>query len=96
MTYDGQYTDTVELVYYGHLGTDKRCPGYQRVLISRSFYMIKCNLVLQLRKCLDYGGVLKFQASTLTGFTVSHASTNILPYYSLLMLVPLNSAYVVC
>ena len=49
---------TVEPVYYGHLGTNQMCPDYQGVLISRSFYMIKCNQGFQLHKCMDYAGVL--------------------------------------
>ena len=39
---------TVEPVYYGHLGTNKKCPDFQGVLISRSFYMKKCHLGPQL------------------------------------------------
>ena len=37
---------TVEYVCYGHLGTNRKCPDYQGVLISRSFYgtIIKCGL----------------------------------------------------
>ena len=32
---------TVEPVYYGHLGTNQKCPDYQEVLI---FQVISCDL----------------------------------------------------
>ena len=41
--------DTVEPVYYGHLGTRKKCPDYQGVLIFQTFHTIT--------KCVDYAGV---------------------------------------
>ena len=39
---------TVEPVYYGHLGTNQKCPDYQGILIFR----------VSLYGCVDYRGVL--------------------------------------
>ena len=48
---------TVELVYYGHLGTNKNCPNYQDVQVSlydnASFGTIT--------KCVDYASALIFK-----------------------------------
>ena len=60
---------TVEPMYYGHLGTNKKCPNYQGVLIFQVNLHIKApfgdhNWVCGLCRC-PY-----FQESWLTGFTV--------------------------
>ena len=51
---------TVEPVYYGHLGTGKKCPDYQGVLI---FQVVLYEKVLfgTSSKCLDYAGVHIFK-----------------------------------
>ena len=47
---------TVEPVYYGHLGTDKKCPDYQGVLIFQVILYDKVQFGTS-AKCLDYAGV---------------------------------------
>ena len=53
---------SVEPVYYGHLGTSKKCPDYQGVLI---FQVILCDEVHYgtSATCVDYPGVLNFKCS---------------------------------
>ena len=51
---------TVEPVYYGHLGTDKKCPDYQGVLIFQVILYDKVQFGTS-TKCLDYAGVLIFK-----------------------------------
>ena len=51
---------TVEPVYYGHLGTDKKCPDYQGVLIFQVILYDKVQFGTS-PKCLDYAGVLIFK-----------------------------------
>ena len=56
------YIATVEPVYYGHLGTDKKCPDYQGVLI----FQVMINLYDKapfgtIIKCVDCAGVLIFK-----------------------------------
>ena len=50
---------TVEpAVYYGHLGTNKKCNDYQGVLI---FQVSLYDKALFGTKCVDYAGVLIFK-----------------------------------
>ena len=55
----------MEPVYYGHLGTSKKCPDYQGVLIFQVILYEKGSFGTS-TKCVDYAGVL----TTLTGSTV--------------------------
>ena len=48
---------TVESVYCGHLGTDKKCPDYQGVLIFQVILYDKEQFGTS-TKCVDYAGVL--------------------------------------
>ena len=48
---------TVELVYYGHLGTNHKCPDYQGVLIFQVSLCDKAPLGA-ITKYVDYAGVL--------------------------------------
>ena len=57
---DPYFLGTVESVYYGHLGTSKKCPDYQGVLVV----LYETEPFWTLTKCLDYAGVY-FQVSTL-------------------------------
>ena len=52
-----EFASTVVPVYYGHLGTSKKFPDYQGVLI---FQVILYDKVPS-TKCLDYAGVLIFK-----------------------------------
>ena len=76
MMYIGAYTDginlvgrteeqlqevTVEPVYYGHLGTNKKCPDYQGVLIFKVILYDKAAPFGTITKCVDYAGVLIFK-----------------------------------
>ena len=49
---------TVEPAYYGHLGTDKKCPDYQGVSILYDKVQFGTST-----KCVDYAGVLIFKCS---------------------------------
>ena len=51
--------NTVEPVYYGHLGTDKQCPDYQSVLIFQVSLYDKAPFGT-ITKCVDYAGGLIF------------------------------------
>ena len=51
---------TVEPVYYGHLGTNKKCPDYQGVLIFQVNLYDKAPLGTVTRY-VDYAGVLIFK-----------------------------------
>ena len=51
---------TVEPVYYGHLGTGKKCPDYQGVLIFQVILYEKVPFGT-LTKCLDDAGVRIFK-----------------------------------
>ena len=55
----------MEPVYYGHLGTNKKCPDYQGVLIFQVSLHDKVSFGI-ITKCVDYTGALIFK----TGFTV--------------------------
>ena len=51
---------TVEPVYYGHLGTNQRCPDYQGVLIFQVSLYDKA-LFGTIARCPDYAGVHIFK-----------------------------------
>ena len=51
---------TEEPVYYGHLGTNKKCPDYQGVLIFQVSLYDKA-LFGTIARCVDYAGVLIFK-----------------------------------
>ena len=53
-------TTTVEPVYYGYLGTNKKCPDYQGVLIFQVSLYDKAPFGT-ITKCVDYAGVLIFK-----------------------------------
>ena len=56
--FDGQILiDTVEPVYYGHLGTNQKCPDYQGVLIFQVSSYDKAPFGT-ITKCVDYARVL--------------------------------------
>ena len=48
---------TVKPVYYGHLGTNQKCPDYQGVLIFQVSLHEKASFGT-ITKCVDYAGVL--------------------------------------
>ena len=54
------HTYTVEPLYYGHLGTTKKCPDYQGVLFFQVSLYEKA-LFGTTTKCVDYAGVLIFK-----------------------------------
>ena len=54
---DSYFLGTVEPVYYGHLGTSKKCPDYQGVLVV----LYETEPFWTLTKCLDYAGVHIFK-----------------------------------
>ena len=54
------YCTTVEPVYYGHLGTNQRCPDYQGVLIFQVSLYDK-PLFGTIARCPDYAGVHIFK-----------------------------------
>ena len=51
---------TVEPVYYGHLGTNQRCPDYQGVLIFQVSVYDKAPFGT-IARCPDYAGVHIFK-----------------------------------
>ena len=51
---------TVEPVYYGHVGTNKRCPDYQGVLIFQVSLYDKAPFGA-ITQCVDYAGVHIFK-----------------------------------
>ena len=51
---------TEEPVYYGHLGTNQKCPDYQGVLIFQVTLYDKPQFGT-ITKCVDYAGVLIFR-----------------------------------
>ena len=53
---DNHKNDTVKPVYYGHLGTNKRCPDYQAVLIFQVSLYDKAPFGT-ITKCVDYACV---------------------------------------
>ena len=53
-------TITVEPVYYGHLGTNQRCPDYQGVLIFQISLYDKAPFGT-IARCPDYAGVHIFK-----------------------------------
>ena len=59
-TYVATCKHTVEPVYYGHLGTNKKCPDYQDVLIFQVSLYDKAPFGT-ITKCVDYTGVLIFE-----------------------------------
>ena len=67
---------TVEPVYYGHLGTSKKCPDNGGVFIFQVILHIQVSFVTS-SKCLDYAGVLIFkcphtkESDSLNGWTGS-------------------------
>ena len=48
----------MEPVYYGHLGTNQKCPDYQGVLIFQVSLYDKATPFGTITKCVDYVGVL--------------------------------------
>ena len=50
----------MEPLYYGHLGTNPKCPDYQGVWIFRVSLYDKAPFVT-ITKCVDYAGVLIFK-----------------------------------
>ena len=54
------YAYTVEPVYYGHLGTNQRCPDYQGVLIFQVSLFDKAPF-RTIARCPDYAGVHIFK-----------------------------------
>ena len=52
--------DTVEPVYYGHLGTNQKCPDYQGVQIFQVCLYDKAPFGT-ITKCVDYTGVPIFK-----------------------------------
>ena len=50
----------MEPVYYGHLGSNQKCPDYQGVLIVQVSLYDKAPF-RTITKCLDYAGVLIFK-----------------------------------
>ena len=52
--------NTVEPVYYGHLGTNQRCPDYQGVLIFQVSLYDKAPFGT-IARCPDYAGVHIFK-----------------------------------
>ena len=71
---------TVKPVYYGHLGTSKKCPDYQGVLIFQVSLYDKASFGT-ITKCVDYAGVLIFKCSDKTGFTVASCLGNYVHMY---------------
>ena len=60
-------TSTVEPVYYEHLGTNKKYPDYQGVLIFQVSLYDKASFGT-ITKCVDYAGiVLPFRLFTIYG-----------------------------
>ena len=55
-----KHCSTVEPVYYGHLETNRKCPGYQGVLIFQVSLYDKAPFGT-ITKCVDYAGVLIFK-----------------------------------
>ena len=53
-------SNTVEPVYYGHLGTSQKCPDYQGVLIFQVSLHDNVSFGTTAR-CLDYAGVHIFK-----------------------------------
>ena len=51
---------TVESVYYGHLGTNERCPDYQGILIFQVSLYDKASFGT-IARCPDYAGVHIFK-----------------------------------
>ena len=56
----GAHVVTVEPVYYGHLGTNQRCPDYQGVLIFQVSLYDKAPFGT-IARCPDYAGVHIFK-----------------------------------
>ena len=56
------YVYTVEPVYYGHLGTTQKCPGYQGVLIFQVSLHDNVSFETTAR-CVYYAGVHIFKCS---------------------------------
>ena len=52
--------NTVEPVYWGHLGTSQKCPDYQGVLIFQVSLHDDVSFVTTAR-CVDYAGVHIFK-----------------------------------
>ena len=50
----------MEPVYYGHLGTDQKCPNYQGVLFYQVILYDKVPFGTS-TKCVNYAGVLIFK-----------------------------------
>ena len=67
--YSEKLCNTLECVYYGHLGTSKKCPDYQGVLIFQVISYEKVPFGTS-TKCHGLCRYPYFQVSTLTGFTV--------------------------
>ena len=58
----------VEPVYYGHLGTNHKCPDYQGVLIVQVSLYDKAAPFGTITKCVDYAGVLIVRRLNYTQF----------------------------
>ena len=69
---------TVEPVYYGHLGTDKKYPDYQGILIIQVSLYDKATFGT-ITKCVDNAGVL-FSSVLINRFTVICIKHNILDF----------------
>ena len=57
---DVTFEYTVEPVYYGHLGTNQRCPDYQGILIFQASLYDKAPFGI-IARCPDYAGVHIFK-----------------------------------
>ena len=55
-----QQLHTVEPMYYGYFGTNKKCPDYQGVLIFQVSLYDKAPFGT-ITKCVDYAGVFIFK-----------------------------------
>ena len=50
----------MEPVYYGHLGTNHKCPDYEGALIVQVSLYDKAAPFGTITKCVDYAGVFIF------------------------------------
>ena len=57
---ENYWPTTVEPVYYGHLGTNQKCPDYPDVLVFQVSLYDKAPFGT-IAKCVDYAGVLIFK-----------------------------------
>ena len=76
---------TVEPMYYGHLGTNKKCHDYRGVLIFQVGLYDKAPFGT-ITKCVDYAGVLifssvlinRFHCISMCAYTHTHTHTRML------------------